>query len=102
MVGKRLSRTVGAVVAIAIGAGLFLGVWALWCAAAEEASSRSSRPPSRASATKQAGGETSDTAHLEAKLDEILATQQAILSKFDAIMEELRIIKVRSTLRSGS
>ena len=101
MGGTRLSGPVGAMVAIVIGAGLFLGLWAPWGAAAEEASSKSSRR-SRASATKEAGGETSDTAHLEAKLDEILATQQTILSKFDAIMEELRIIKVRATLRGGS
>lgn len=35
------------------------------------------------------------------KLDDIASTQQTILQKFDAIMEELRIIKVRATLSRG-
>ena len=39
---------------------------------------------------------------LEGKLDEVLANQQTILQKFDMVMEELRIIKVRATLRTGS
>ncbi|MBI4341111.1 MAG: hypothetical protein HY598_02375 [Candidatus Omnitrophica bacterium] len=34
--------------------------------------------------------------------EQILANQAAILQKFDAVMEELRIIKVRATLRGGS
>lgn len=38
-----------------------------------------------------------DAASIEKKLDQILANQQAILSRFDAVMEELRIIKVRAT-----
>ena len=39
----------------------------------------------------------SDSRVLERKLEEVLATQQAILQKLDALMEELRIIKVRAT-----
>ena len=38
-----------------------------------------------------------DTTAIDKKLDQILANQQTILSRFDAVMEELRIIKVRST-----
>ncbi len=34
--------------------------------------------------------------------EQILANQTPILQKFDAVMEELRIIKVRATLRGGS
>jgi len=54
------------------------------------------------------GGKTVETAELKAlerKLDKlakeqqtILETQQTILARFDAVMEELRIIKVRATL----
>ncbi len=40
--------------------------------------------------------------HIEKKLDQILANQATILEKFDLIMEELRIIKVRASIRSGS
>ena len=51
---------------------------------------------------------TADEAKLERKLDnilanqqQVLANQQTILQKLDAMMEELRVIKVRATLRSG-
>jgi len=36
-----------------------------------------------------------------AKQEEILANQAVMLQKFDAVMEELRIIKVRATLRGS-
>jgi len=39
----------------------------------------------------------SDVAVLEKKLNQVLANQQTILQKLDAMMEELRIIKVRAT-----
>ena len=39
----------------------------------------------------------SDVAALEKKLNQVLANQQTILQKLDAMMEELRIIKVRAT-----
>ncbi len=35
---------------------------------------------------------------VEQKLDQILQNQQEILQRFDAIMEELRIIKIRATI----
>jgi len=38
---------------------------------------------------------------LEDKLEKVLANQQAILQKFDAIQEELRIIKVRASSRGA-
>lgn len=40
----------------------------------------------------------SESRLLDKKLNEILAAQQTILQKLDAVMEELRIIKVRATL----
>ena len=50
----------------------------------------------------EAGAETAResraaSAALEKKLQEVLDTQQLILQKLDALAEELRIIKVRST-----
>jgi hypothetical protein len=36
------------------------------------------------------------------KQEEILANQATLLQKFDVVMEELRIIKVRATIRGGS
>jgi len=51
--------------------------------------------PSRSTrSSKSSSGGSS--ANVDQKLDEILANQKAILQKFDAIMEELRIIKVRT------
>jgi len=38
---------------------------------------------------------------LSNKMDELVSTQQAILQRFDAVMEELRVIKVRATLSRG-
>ena len=90
----------GSVLTVVAAAGVFgLGVWS--GSAAEESPSKSSRS-SRASSATKAQEDGSEIAGLEKKLDEILANQQTILSKFDAIMEELRIIKVRATIRSGS
>ena len=45
---------------------------------------------------------TNDDAEAKAKridkqLDEILAVQEAILKRYDELMEELRIIKIRAT-----
>ena len=59
---------------------------------AQETAARRSRAPS-------AGAAVSGTefARLEKRLDEIAATQTQILQKFDMVMEELRIIKIRTT-----
>ena len=38
-----------------------------------------------------------DVRSLEKKVDEVLATQQAILQKLDDVLEELRVVKVRAT-----
>jgi hypothetical protein len=37
-----------------------------------------------------------------AKQNQILANQQTLFQRLDAMMEELRIIKVRATIRGGS
>lgn len=42
----------------------------------------------------------SEFARLEKRLDEIAATQTQILQKFDAVMEELRIIKIRTLINN--
>ena len=92
----------GPALTVVVAAGVFLGL-AAWSSglAAGESSAKSSRSSRAPSATK-AQEDGSEIAGLEKKLDEILANQQTILSKFDAIMEELRIIKIRATIRSGS
>ena len=47
-------------------------------------------------ATREA--DTSDE-RIEQKLDQIVANQAEILQRFDAVMEELKIIKIRASLR---
>ena len=42
-----------------------------------------------------------DERKLNVQLDEVLASQEQVLQRFDGILEELRIIKVRSSSRSA-
>ena len=74
-----------------------LYIWAQIASAIEEPSeTKPSQAASKPASTISGGKE----AKILSKLDEILANQHTILQKFDAIMEELRIIKVRATPRS--
>ena len=68
--------------------------------AEEGASQRAASVKPKAAATPEAA----EMARVEKKLakilenqEELLKGQQTVLQKFDAVMEELRIIKVRST-----
>jgi hypothetical protein len=54
-------------------------------------------PTSRS--TRSSKSSSGSNANLEKKLDEILAKQETILQKFDTVMEELRIIKVRTSIQ---
>lgn len=83
----------------AILCGVGFTLWGLRTSFAEQDSlyDRSSR-----GGTKPSAGSSHGEVPLEETLDRILANQEIMLQKFDAVMEELRIIKVRSSLRSGS
>ena len=74
---------------------LLFGCWAMGQPATS--AERSTRTP-KTSATK-----AEDTGKLdpqvEAKLNEILAHQEQILQRLDQVMEELRIVKIRATVR---
>ena len=83
-----------------LGLALLLsaGLW-LQADTPAEGQSRSGR---RSAGTSGGGGETStagDTKKLDAKLDQILQNQERIFQRFDEVMEELRIVKVRATLK---
>lgn len=54
------------------------------------------REGGRAARTSSA---TADRKLLEGKLDEILDHQQQILKRLDQVMEELRVVKIRATMR---
>jgi hypothetical protein len=62
-----------------------------------------SRATPRGSATSAGSAEAKadevDAKKLEAKLDQILQSQERIFQRLDEVMEELRIVKVRATLR---
>ena len=67
-----------------------------------------SAEPSGPSSAKKADASDLDEVAIQKQLrqilknqQDILANQTAILQKFDAVMEELRIIKVRATLRGS-
>lgn len=71
-------------------------LWRVHDAAAETA--RSSQPAERSTRPPE---DMTEEARMQEKLDTILATQQTILQRFDAVLEELRIIKVRSASAGG-
>jgi hypothetical protein len=74
-------------------------------AAEEEAiPSRSSRTQPVVRTGTDAGrstrsSETGGAAKIEAKLDQILGNQERILARLDEVMEELKIVKIRATVR---
>ena len=84
-----------------IGLGIGFGVClSLAVTSMAEETSRATRSVLGGAAS--GGSSASSNAGLEKKLDQILANQETILQRFDQVMEELRIIKVRATLRGGS
>ena len=101
MSGCTTGRSTTWFVAMVVGIGLGVSCWFSALSWAKQTTVKA-RSSTTSSATKPStpSQEASD-AKLEKKLDEILANQQTILQKFDAVMEELRIIKVRATLRGG-
>lgn len=56
--------------------------------------------------SKHTSAQSSDTAIDEAillqKLEQVLANEQAILKKFDALQDEVRVIRVRAASRGSS
>ena len=93
----RTPRTFG-VNALLLGLGISLGI-SCWPAAGSLAASRNVL-----GGAKQTESSVSSQSKnsIEKKLGEILANQETILQRLDQVMEELRIIKVRATLRGGS
>ena len=72
---------------------LAAGAWMMaQTQAAEQPQSRRSKASDSAPTSSRTDGK------IESKLDEILANQEKILKRFDDVMEELRIVKVRATL----
>ena len=66
---------------------------------AEEASGASTQAARTTRSRSASGTDGTGEAAVEAKLDQILESQQQILKRLDEIMEELRIVKIRATMR---
>ncbi len=62
---------------------------------AEESSRQRSRSTRSSGTSASSGGD----AKVEQKLDEILDNQQKLFTRLDQIMEELKIVKIRATLK---
>ena len=92
----RLAVIAGLLLAVGMGTGV---VFSQDDAEPPTRSSRPAKPAGTSSASDT--GKDKDLAAIERKLDQIIQTQSAILQKFDAVMEELRIIKVRATIRGS-
>ena len=75
-----------------------LGMW-IQADTPAEGQPRSSRRSAGASGSGEDAITHADTKKLEAKLDQILQNQERIFQRLDEVMEELRIVKVRATLK---
>jgi len=70
-----------------------------------QSSSRSSRSTSSQAKEDVSPSKSRETAverrlgRLEKRLDQLIEEHSAILARFDEVMEELRIVKIRATLR---
>ena len=69
-----------------------------WAAARPLRAAESSSKTTKASAGKAEGTDKLDP-KVEAKLNDILARQEQILQRLDQVMEELKIVKIRATVR---
>ena len=74
------------------------GVW-LQANTLAEGQTRSSRRSAAASEGAEETSTQAETKKLDAKLDQILQNQEQIFQRLDEVMEELKIVKVRATLR---
>jgi hypothetical protein len=62
-------------------------------------SSRSSASRTSTTSRSTRASETGREARIEEKLDQILANQDRMFAKLDEVMEELKIVKIRATVR---
>ena len=89
-------------IALTLGCALAAGAGfgALARAADEEGSStRTTHRTTKATTAATSTAPKTDSLALERKLDDVLAGQQAILKRLDEVMEELKIVKIRASVR---
>lgn len=96
---RRITRERSWPRALPLVVGIGMGLCACGMLFAEDQTASHATHPRQK--TRTARRANSDQTRLEGKLEKILANQQAILQKFDAVEEELRIIKVRASSRGS-
>ena len=87
---------------LAIGCGLSAVVCATLVVGAEQG--KRTTAAAAGSQAKRTVATKKDSQHakiIDEKLNQVLANQQALLQKFEAIKEELHIIKIRATSRGA-
>ena len=87
--------------ALLVVAWIVASFWACGALFAEDQATTASRTARSRQKARTERVAASHQTRLEDKLEKVLANQQAILQKFDAIQEELRIIKVRASSRGA-
>ena len=80
----------------ATGVGLLCGLTLLGQAVSAERSPRAAKSKTAPAASSS---DKADDHAVKQKLDELAAGQDKILQRLDEIMEELKIVKIRATLR---
>ena len=113
---RAIGRRGGSRAIVAAGLAILCGIAPWWgralnvrAAEEEEVPTRSTRPAStRATtsrsadtsrSTRAASSDSGREARIEAKLDQVLTNQDQILAKLDEVMEEVKIVKIRATVR---
>jgi len=89
-----LPFTLGVALGVSVGLGPLSAAYEQ-----DESSRRSSQSQQGQTEARRAASSDAARSSVERKLDQILANQETILQQFEVIKEELRIIKVRSSLR---
>ena len=84
-----------------LGCGLAAVCYTVNGVRAEQATSSSAVSVSRVKKPVTSKKDSQHAKIIDEKLNQVLANQQAVLEKFEAIKQELRIIKVRATSRGG-
>ncbi len=82
-------------VAIVLGLGVWLNTTTQAAEEKQENVFRSTQAPRTAVSSR----DTSRGTNADPKIDEILRNQRKILSRLDEVMEELKIVKIRASVR---
>ena len=85
-----------------LGCGLSAVVYATFVAGAEQGKrTTATAAGNQMKKTVAAKKDSQHTKIIDEKLNQVLANQQLVLQKFEAIKEELRIIKIRAASRGA-